>query len=134
MMKEEMTMSREDNYKPLEFEAIRIGICSPDKILRESHGEVKKPETINYRTLKPEKDGLYCERIFGPTKDWECHCGKYKKIRYKGVICDKCGVEVTKSSVRRSRIDNLFSCLLSLLLLILFTILSLSTSTSEVII
>ena len=100
-------MSREDNYKPLEFEAIRIGICSPDKILRESHGEVKKPETINYRTLKPEKDGLYCERIFGPTKDWECHCGKYKKIRYKGVICDKCGVEVTKSSVRRSRIGHI---------------------------
>ncbi len=100
-------MSREENFKPLEFEAIRIGICSPDKILRESHGEVKKPETINYRTLKPEKDGLYCERIFGPTKDWECHCGKYKKIRYKGVICDKCGVEVTKSSVRRSRIGHI---------------------------
>ena len=107
MRKEEMTMSRDDNFKPLEFEAIRIGICSPDKILRESHGEVKKPETINYRTLKPEKDGLYCERIFGPTKDWECHCGKYKKIRYKGVICDKCGVEVTKSSVRRSRIGHI---------------------------
>ncbi|MBP3200976.1 MAG: DNA-directed RNA polymerase subunit beta' [Lachnospiraceae bacterium] len=100
-------MSREETYKPLEFDAIRIGICSPDKILRESHGEVKKPETINYRTLKPEKDGLYCERIFGPTKDWECHCGKYKKIRYKGVICDKCGVEVTKSSVRRSRIGHI---------------------------
>ena len=100
-------MSREEIYKPLEFDAIRIGICSPDKILRESHGEVKKPETINYRTLKPEKDGLYCERIFGPTKDWECHCGKYKKIRYKGVICDKCGVEVTKSSVRRSRIGHI---------------------------
>lgn len=100
-------MSREEAYKPLEFDAIRIGICSPDKILRESHGEVKKPETINYRTLKPEKDGLYCERIFGPTKDWECHCGKYKKIRYKGVICDKCGVEVTKSSVRRSRIGHI---------------------------
>ena len=107
MRKEEKTMSRDDNFKPLEFEAIRIGICSPDKILRESHGEVKKPETINYRTLKPEKDGLYCERIFGPTKDWECHCGKYKKIRYKGVICDKCGVEVTKSSVRRSRIGHI---------------------------
>lgn len=107
MMKEEMTMSREDAYKPIEFDAIRIGICSPDKILKESHGEVKKPETINYRTLKPEKDGLYCERIFGPTKDWECHCGKYKKIRYKGVICDKCGVEVTRSSVRRSRIGHI---------------------------
>ena len=90
--------------RPFEFDAIRISICSPDKILKEAHGEVKKPETINYRTLKPEKDGLYCERIFGPTKDWECHCGKYKKIRYKGVICDKCGVEVTRSSVRRSRI------------------------------
>ena len=102
-----MTMSREDAYKPIEFDAIRIGICSPDKILKESHGEVKKPETINYRTLKPEKDGLYCERIFGPTKDWECHCGKYKKIRYKGVICDKCGVEVTRSSVRRSRIGHI---------------------------
>ena len=100
-------MSREEAYKPLEFDAIKIGICSPDKILRESHGEVKKPETRNYRTLKPEKDGLYCERIFGPTKDWECHCGKYKKIRYKGVICDKCGVEVTKSSVRRSRIGHI---------------------------
>ena len=107
MKREEMTLSREDAYKPIEFEAIRIGICSPDKILKESHGEVKKPETINYRTLKPEKDGLYCERIFGPTKDWECHCGKYKKIRYKGVICDKCGVEVTKSSVRRSRIGHI---------------------------
>ena len=102
-----MNNNREDTYKPLEFEAIRIGICSPDKILKESHGEVKKPETINYRTLKPEKDGLYCERIFGPTKDWECHCGKYKKVRYKGVICDKCGVEVTKSSVRRSRIGHI---------------------------
>ena len=100
-------MSRDDAYKPMEFDAIRIGICSPDKILKESHGEVKKPETINYRTLKPEKDGLYCERIFGPTKDWECHCGKYKKIRYKGVICDKCGVEVTRSSVRRSRIGHI---------------------------
>ena len=100
-------MSREDAYKPIEFEAIRIGICSPDKILKESHGEVKKPETINYRTLKPEPDGLYCQRIFGPTKDWECHCGKYKKIRYKGVICDKCGVEVTRSSVRRSRIGHI---------------------------
>lgn len=100
-------MSRDDAYKPIEFDAIRIGICSPDKILKESHGEVKKPETINYRTLKPEKDGLYCERIFGPTKDWECHCGKYKKIRYKGVICDKCGVEVTRSSVRRSRIGHI---------------------------
>ena len=83
------------------FDAIKIGLASPEKIREWSHGEVKKPETINYRTLKPEKDGLFCERIFGPSKDWECHCGKYKKIRYKGVVCDRCGVEVTKSSVRR---------------------------------
>jgi DNA-directed RNA polymerase subunit beta' len=89
------------------FDAIRIGLASPDKIREWSHGEVKKPETINYRTLKPEKDGLFCERIFGPTKDWECHCGKYKKIRYKGVICDRCGVEVTKSSVRRERMGHI---------------------------
>ena len=80
-----------------EFNAIRIGIASPEKILEWSYGEVTKPETINYRTLKPEKDGLYCERIFGPTKDWECHCGKYKKIRFKGKICDRCGVEVTRA-------------------------------------
>ncbi len=105
--KEEKRVSREDAYKPMEFEAIRIGICSPDKILKESHGEVKRPETINYKNYKPEKDGLYCERIFGPTKDWECYCGKYKKIRYKGVVCDKCGVEVTRSSVRRSRIGHI---------------------------
>ena len=83
------------------FESIRIGLASPDKIRQWSRGEVKKPETINYRTLKPEKDGLFCERIFGPTKDWECHCGKYKRVRYKGVICDRCGVEVTKAKVRR---------------------------------
>ena len=89
------------------FDAIQIGLASPEKILEWSHGEVKKPETINYRTLKPEKDGLFCERIFGPTKDWECHCGKYKKIRYKGVICDRCGVEVTKSSVRRERLGHI---------------------------
>jgi DNA-directed RNA polymerase subunit beta' len=89
------------------FEAIRIGLASPEKILEWSHGEVTKPETINYRTLKPEKDGLYCERIFGPSKDWECHCGKYKKMRFKGVICDKCGVEVTKSSVRRERLGHI---------------------------
>ncbi|MDO5564277.1 MAG: DNA-directed RNA polymerase subunit beta' [Eubacteriales bacterium] len=96
-----------ESFAPLAFDAIRIGICSPEKILKESHGEVKKPETINYRTFKPEQDGLFCEKIFGPTKDWECHCGKYKKIRYKGVICDKCGVEVTRSSVRRSRIGHI---------------------------
>jgi len=89
------------------FDAIRIGLASPEKIREWSHGEVKKPETINYRTLKPEKDGLFCERIFGPTKDWECHCGKYKKIRYKGVVCDRCGVEVTKSSVRRERMGHI---------------------------
>ena len=85
------------------FESIKIGIASPDKIREWSHGEVKKPETINYRTLKPERDGLFCERIFGPQKDWECHCGKYKRIRYKGKICDRCGVEVTRPKVRRER-------------------------------
>ena len=89
------------------FDAIKIGIASPEMIRQWSYGEVKKPETINYRTLKPERDGLYCERIFGPTKDWECHCGKYKKIRYKGVVCDRCGVEVTKASVRRERMGHI---------------------------
>ena len=89
------------------FEAIKIGLASPETIRSWSHGEVKKPETINYRTLKPEKDGLFCERIFGPTKDWECHCGKYKKIRYKGVVCDRCGVEVTKAKVRRERMGHI---------------------------
>ncbi|MGM9615451.1 MAG: DNA-directed RNA polymerase subunit beta' [Oscillospiraceae bacterium] len=93
------------SYAP--FEAIQIGIASPEMILEWSSGEVKKPETINYRTLKPERDGLFCERIFGPTKDWECHCGKYKKIRYKGKICDRCGVEVTKSKVRRERLGHI---------------------------
>ena len=96
-----------ETYQPLTFDAIKIGLASPEKILEWSHGEVKKPETINYRTLKPERDGLFCERIFGPSKDWECHCGKYKKIRYKGVICDRCGVEVTKSSVRRDRLGHI---------------------------
>ena len=96
-----------ETYQPLTFDAIKIGLASPEKILEWSYGEVKKPETINYRTLKPERDGLFCERIFGPSKDWECHCGKYKKIRYKGVICDRCGVEVTKSSVRRERIGHI---------------------------
>ena len=85
------------------FDAIKIGMASPEQIRAWSYGEVKKPETINYRTLKPERDGLFCERIFGPTKDWECHCGKYKKIRYKGKICDRCGVEVTRAKVRRVR-------------------------------
>ena len=89
------------------FDAIKIGIASPDKIREWSYGEVKKPETINYRTLKPERDGLFCERIFGPTKDWECHCGKYKKFRYKGKICDRCGVEVTKAKVRRERMGHI---------------------------
>ena len=96
-----------ETYQPLTFDAIKIGLASPEKILEWSKGEVKKPETINYRTLKPEKDGLFCERIFGPQKDWECHCGKYKKIRYKGVVCDRCGVEVTKSSVRRERMGHI---------------------------
>ena len=89
------------------FESIKIGLASPDKIREWSYGEVKKPETINYRTLKPERDGLFCERIFGPTKDWECHCGKYKRIRYKGKICDRCGVEVTRSKVRRERMGHI---------------------------
>ena len=101
-----MPQNANETYEPLTFDAIRIGLASPERILEWSHGEVKKPETINYRTLKPEKDGLYCERIFGPSKDWECHCGKYKKIRYKGVICDRCGVEVTKASVRRERMGH----------------------------
>ena len=96
-----------ETYQPITFDAIKIGLASPDKIREWSHGEVLKPETINYRTLKPEKDGLFCERIFGPSKDWECHCGKYKKIRYKGVICDRCGVEVTKASVRRERMGHI---------------------------
>ena len=90
-----------------EFEAIRIGLASPEKIREWSRGEVKKPETINYRTLKPERDGLFCERIFGPTRDWECHCGKYKRIRYKGIVCDRCGVEVTRSKVRRERMGHI---------------------------
>ena len=90
-----------------EFDSMRIGLASPEQILSWSHGEVKKPETINYRTLKPERDGLFCERIFGPTKDWECHCGKYKRIRHKGVVCDKCGVEVTRAKVRRERMGHI---------------------------
>ena len=90
-----------------EFDSIKIGLASPDQIRAWSYGEVTKPETINYRTLKPERDGLYCERIFGPTKDWECHCGKYKRIRYKGKICDKCGVEVTRAKVRRERMGHI---------------------------
>ena len=99
--------TKEQTFQPMTFDAIKIGLASPEKILEWSRGEVTKPETINYRTLKPEKDGLFCEKIFGPSKDWECHCGKYKKIRYKGVICDRCGVEVTKASVRRERMGHI---------------------------
>ena len=96
-----------DSVKEITYDKIKIGLASPEKIYEWSRGEVKKPETINYRTLKPEKDGLFCEKIFGPQKDWECHCGKYKKIRYKGVVCDRCGVEVTKASVRRERMGHI---------------------------
>ena len=99
--------NKEQTYQPMTFDAIKIGLASPEKILEWSKGEVTKSETINYRTLKPEKDGLFCEKIFGPSKDWECHCGKYKKIRYKGVVCDRCGVEVTKASVRRERMGHI---------------------------
>ena len=99
--------NNEPAYEPITFDAIKIGLASPEKILEWSRGEVTKPETINYRTLKPEKDGLFCEKIFGPSKDWECHCRKYKKIRYKGVVCDRCGVEVTKASVRRERMGHI---------------------------
>ena len=99
--------NKKDMNQAMQFDAIQIGLASPEKIREWSHGEVKKPETINYRTLKPEKDGLFCEKIFGPQKDWECHCGKYKKIRYKGVVCDRCGVEITKSSVRRERMGHI---------------------------
>ncbi|MCR4922728.1 MAG: DNA-directed RNA polymerase subunit beta' [Lachnospiraceae bacterium] len=102
-----MPDNKQEGYQPLSFDAIKIGLASPEKIREWSRGEVKKPETINYRTLKPEKDGLFCEKIFGPSKDWECHCGKYKKIRYRGVICDRCGVEVTKASVRRERMGHI---------------------------
>ncbi len=100
-------ISNQQIDQPMNFDAIKIGLASPEKIREWSRGEVKKPETINYRTLKPEKDGLFCERIFGPSKDWECHCGKYKKVRYKGVVCDRCGVEVTKANVRRERMGHI---------------------------
>jgi DNA-directed RNA polymerase subunit beta' len=102
-----MSEGMNQSYQPMTFDKIKVGLASPEKIREWSHGEVTKPETINYRTLKPERDGLFCERIFGPNKDWECHCGKYKKVRYKGVICDRCGVEVTKSSVRRERMGSI---------------------------
>ena len=102
-----MSENNNEVYQPMTFDSIRIGLASPDKILEWSRGEVTKPETINYRTLKPEREGLFCEKIFGPSKDWECHCGKYKKIRYKGVVCDRCGVEVTKANVRRERMGHI---------------------------
>ncbi len=102
-----MPETNNEVYQPMTFDAIKIGLASPEKMIQWSRGEVLKPETINYRTLKPEKDGLFCEKIFGPNKDWECHCGKYKKIRYKGVICDRCGVEVTKANVRRERMGHI---------------------------
>ena len=99
--------NKQNSYKPLTFDSIKIGLASPDKIREWSHGVVTEPETINYRNLKPEDNGLFCEIIFGPSKDWECKCGKYKKIRYKGVTCDRCKVEVTKSSVRRERMGHI---------------------------
>ena len=100
------TTNKEAINQSVSFDAIRIGLASPEKIREWSRGEVKKPETINYRTLKPEKDGLFCEKIFGPSKDWECHCGKYKKIRYKGVVCDRCGVEITNPAFVESVWDT----------------------------
>ena len=102
-----MPEANKEIYEPISFDTIRIGLASPDKIREWSHGEVTKPETINYRTLKPEPKGLFCEKIFGPSKDWECHCGKYKKIRFKGFVCDRCGVEITKASVRRERMGHI---------------------------
>jgi len=102
-----MSEIRKEIDEPIVFDAIKIGLASPEKIYEWSRGEVTKPETINYRTLKPEREGLYCEKIFGPSKDWECHCGKYKKVRYKGVVCDRCGVEVTKANVRRERMGHI---------------------------
>ena len=96
-----------ENLKINDFDAIKLKLASPADIRAWSHGEVTRPETINYRTQKPEKDGLFCEKIFGPSKDWECYCGKYKKIRYKGIVCDKCGVEVTRAVVRRQRMGHI---------------------------
>ncbi|MBQ6018687.1 MAG: DNA-directed RNA polymerase subunit beta', partial [Clostridia bacterium] len=100
-------MLNENNYNELNFDSIKIALASPDTIRSWSYGEVKKPETINYRTLKPERDGPFCERIFGPTKDWECHCGKFKRVRYKGRVCDRCGVKVTRAKVRRERMGHI---------------------------
>ena len=98
---------RKDSNTRKEFSNITISLASPESILEQSKGEVLKPETINYRTYKPERDGLFCEKIFGPVKDWECHCGKYKRIRYKGIVCDRCGVEVTERKVRRERMGHI---------------------------
>ena len=100
-------MFNEPESKTLDFDALRLRLASPERIREWSHGEVTKAETVNYRTQKPEKDGLFDERIFGPSKDWECYCGKYKKVRYKGIVCDKCGVEVTRSVVRRERTGHI---------------------------
>ena len=102
-----MAFKRDNNQTSSDFSKITISLSSPEQILQRSSGEVLKPETINYRTYKPERDGLFCERIFGPIKDWECHCGKYKRIRYKGIICDRCGVEVTEKKVRRERMGHI---------------------------
>ncbi len=102
-----MAMNKRDNRPRPTFSKITIGLASPDSILEKSFGEVLKPETINYRTYKPERDGLFCERIFGPVKDYECACGKYKRIRYKGIVCDRCGVEVTEKKVRRERMGHI---------------------------
>ena len=101
-----MAFKQESQVKT-DFNSITISLASPESIKRRSYGEVTKPETINYRTYKPERDGLFCERIFGPTRDWECHCGKYKRIRYKGIVCDRCGVEVTEKKVRRERMGHI---------------------------
>ncbi|MBV9900679.1 MAG: DNA-directed RNA polymerase subunit beta', partial [Alphaproteobacteria bacterium] len=103
----ELTTFANPVAKPETFDQIKIGIASPERIRSWSFGEIKKPETINYRTFKPERDGLFCERIFGPVKDWECHCGRYKKVKFKGIICDRCGVEVTRSKVRRERMGHI---------------------------
>jgi len=100
-------MEQFENQTSTDFDGVKLSLASPEMILTWSHGEVTKPETINYRTQKPEKDGLFCEKIFGPTKDWECYCGKYKRIRYKDVVCDKCGVRVTRSIVRRERMGHI---------------------------
>ena len=102
-----MFQQKNPQHKSSDFSTITISLSSPETILEQSHGEVLKPETINYRTYKPERDGLFCERIFGPVKDFECHCGKYKRIRYKGIVCDRCGVEVTEKKVRRERMGHI---------------------------